>query len=168
MRDQPAADDLRDRRRHALHGAHGAECAASRIAVKQYAQRGHHLGHEDGRAQALADTHGDQHPRRGGQPAQRRCEREQRHACQKHALASEQIAQARAVEQEHRIRRAVADHHELDFGKTRMQAGPDVRNRHIDDEQVENGDEVAGQQRRQRGPVPFGWRGNATGGKGFR
>ena len=63
-----------------------------------------------------------------------------------------QVAQPPGGDQPGRQRQAVPGHHELHRGRARVQAALDVRQRHVDDEEVQQGNEGPGQQDRERAP----------------
>ena len=151
--DQRAAEQLPDDRGQAQGDAVDAERPAPLMGREQRVHRGEGLGRHGGRGQRLEQPGQDQRHRRPGQPAERRGEREAHEPDQEHRLAAEEVAEPPARDEEHGIDHRVARDHQLDVGRRGPEPRRDRRHGDVDDEEVQRGQEGAGQQHRQRGPA---------------
>ena len=145
----PAAQHLAGDGRQPQRHAQLAERAAARVAVVADADQRVHLREQHGRRHALQRARADQRIGVRRQPAQRRGQREAQHAQHEQPASAQAVAQPAAGDQQHAIGQLVGHDDEVDLREARVQRALHAGDGDVHHEQVEDGDEAAGQQHGQ-------------------
>jgi hypothetical protein len=113
---------------------------------------------DQGCGRTLSQSRGDQHACRGRHPAHDRGHGEQAEAEHEAAAPAPDVPDAAGHQEQDREGQAVAGHHPLQHGRPGVQLDLHRGQSHVDDEEVQNDQEGAGQQHGKRGPVRRGAR----------
>ncbi len=130
----------------------GPERGSSRAREKGV-DRCQRLRRHDGGGQPLQQAADHQHTGGRGQPAQHRRRAEPQHAADENAPAAVQVAEPAAQDQRDGIRSGIHGNDHLRHGCTGRQVGAHGRQRDIDDEEIQRGQQGTGQQHGERHPA---------------
>ena len=112
-----------------------------------------HLREGQRRRESLQETRSDQEPRIGREAAQERSEHEARQADQEHLAPAVRVPEPTAGDDEHGVAERVDRDHRLLLRERRSELLADLRQRQVDDEEVEHAEEGGRQCREEPDPA---------------
>ncbi len=148
--DQHPAEHLADHAAAGQHGGVDAQRPGPGRAGEGLLDQAHHLRHHQGRADALEQPEADQQGGVRRQPAGQRGEREGGQSELEEPAVAVAGAEPGAGDQQHRVGDRVAGDDQLQRGAGGVQVEPDGGHRDVDDGDVQDGHELAGEDEREQ------------------
>jgi hypothetical protein len=152
--DQEAASRLPGERGDADHRAVDAQGAAALLVREGHLDDREHLRAHQRRAEPLDESRDDEQPRPRCKAAERRGEREARHAEHEEPLTPVDVAEPPTGDQRHRVGERIPGDDELHLRETGVQVSLHRRDGDVDDELVEDRHERCGDDHDKREPAP--------------
>ena len=148
-RDQETAEQLADDGRDPAGSAVAAERASPPLAGRRRLDGGKHLRHHHRGRRALRCPCHHEHGRGRREPADERGDGERCHAGQEEPPSAEAVAKPATHDKQQGIRARIRRNDQFEHGRTCVQIAVDARQCHVDDEEVDHGQQHAEQQRGQ-------------------
>jgi hypothetical protein len=152
--DQVSAEQLPGDRREPDGEAEVRERARSLVLGERHLDQRQHLRERERRGEALEQARREEEPRARREPAQERRDHEPAQPDEEHALAAVRVAQPPARHDEHGVRQPVERDDELLLRERRAEPRVDLRQREVDDEEVDHAQERRRQRGGERQPAP--------------